>query len=525
MIALCTITQRVNCYKSVAFFVFVWYNPLDNEKEVVIILSEERKKGIIKTIVFMLTFSLALTSFVSAAPTGTLKVGSKGADVLDLQQKLVAGGFLEESYATGFFGPNTEEAVKKYQASNDITQTGIVSDLTIDSLYSGNAIDTSLVLEDGDSGTNVTKLQKALNSLGFLGESYITGTYGEITENAVKRFQGAYDINQTGVAAQKTLEKLNSLTDITKIDTSRVYRVGDDDAGVKAMQQRLCNLGFLESKYVTGYFGAITVAAVKSFQKANNIPQTGTVAEMTINVLNSTSAKTSTTSSASDLIAKPGTLRLGDSGTKVKNLQKNLKTLGYFSGDATGTFGDKTKEAVIKFQKAHSLTADGIATEKTLSKISASISAKSAKPSSSSGATVSGYTSANTSLINSALSSLSESELAEVRLLARLIKREVGGKSYRCQLAVGSVVMNRVKRSKISVREVIFAKNQFSTANSTLDSEAYSTSNYYAAIEAYMGVKPIGNCLYFCSSSVRNSCWAGKNRTFYCTIDSECFFL
>lgn len=467
---------------------------------------------------------MCLTTSAFAAPSGTLRVGSKGADVLDVQKKLVAAGFLEEAYATGFFGPNTEAAVKKYQEANKINPTGVVASLTIDSMYSKNTLDTSLVLKKGDEGSNVKKLQSALCSLGFLSEKYVTGTFGELTENAVLRFQGVYGISQTGTAAVKTLEKLNSLVDITKIDATRVYRAGDEDAGVKALQQRLCDLGFLDSKYVTGYYGAITVAAVKRFQKANSLPETGTTAQLTIAALNSTEAKTSTTTNASDIIAKPGTLRLGDSGTQVKKLQQNLKSLGYFKGSVTGTFGSVTRDAVVKFQKAYSLTADGIANSKTLSKITAALSASSVSGSVGSSSS-SSYKSANMTIINSALASLTEAQLEDVRLMARVIKREAGGKSYRCQLAIGSVIMNRVKHHNISVYDVVYSPNQFSTANSTLKYETFSTSNYYAAIEAYMGVKPVGNCRYFCHQSVRYTCWAGKNRTFYCQIDTECFFL
>lgn len=469
--------------------------------------------------------TVSVSSVCFAAPSGTLRIGSKGADVLDVQNKLVAAGFLEQAYATGFFGPNTEKAVKEYQEANGIKTTGVVAELTIDAMYSKNTLDTSLVLKKGDENTNVKKLQRALCSLGFLSENHVTGNFGELTENAVLRFQGAYGISQTGTAATKTLEKINSLVDITKIDSTRVYRAGDEDAGVKALQQRLCDLGFLDSKYVTGYYGAITVSAVKRFQKANSLPQTGTVAELTVKAINSTEAKTSTTTNTSDIIAKPGTLRMGDSGTQVKKLQQNLKALGYFKGSLTGTFGSVTREAVVKFQKAYSLTADGIANSKTLSKITAALSSSSASSSSSSTSSSSSYASANMTIINSALATLSESELEDVRLMARVIKREAGGKSYRCQLAIGSVIMNRVKKSNISVYSVIYSPNQFSTANSTLKYETYSTSNYYAAIEAYMGVKPVGNCLYFCHQSVRYSCWAGKNRTFYCQIDTECFFL
>ena len=53
----------------------------------------------------------------------------------------------------------------------------------------------------------------------------------------------------------------------------------------------------------------------------------------------------------------------------VLNLQKQLKTLGFFDADPTGYFGDVTKSAVIKFQKKYSLETDGIAGTETLNRI------------------------------------------------------------------------------------------------------------------------------------------------------------
>ena len=485
----------------------------------------------------ILTVVLLITSVftVNATPNSTLKLGSKGPEVIELQEKLVEKGYLNKKYLTGYFGPNTKDAVLKYQKDNNIKQTGVVADLTIDALFNKKTLDSSLVLKNGDENANVTLLQNALMQMGYLASDKVTGYFGDVTESAVKKFQKDNGISQTGKAAKQTIEKINAIIGGTKLDTSRIYKAGDEDEGVKVLQQRLYELGYLEKKYVTGYYGSITVTAVKKFQKNNQISQTGTVATLTLAALNSASVKFNKVEEGSsnlpDSIAKPGTLRYGDTGTQVKNLQNNLKKLGYFKGEATGEFGNVTKQAVIKFQKAYSLTADGIAGSKTLAKISAAISGKttnsgsSSSSSTSSGVTISGYSSANMELINSALTKLTSAQLEEIKLMARVIKREVGGKSYKCQLAVGSVIMNRVAKTGASVRAVIFAPNQFSTANSTLDRETYSTSNYYAAIEAYMGVKPIGACRYFCSKSVRYTCWAGKNRTFYTMIDNECFFL
>ncbi len=472
-----------------------------------------------------------------------MKLGSKGPDVKELQLKLEELGYLDPTYITGFFGPNTVEAVKKYQQAQSITVSGIAENDMLEKMFTKNEFDVTMTIRNGDESSIVKRLQQALCDMKYLDAESVTGYYGDKTEAAVKKFQSDNGIQPTGIAAKLTLEKINVLINVAKLDTGRVYKAGDEDAGVKELQQRLCDLGYLDVKYVTGYFGAITVAAVKKFQKTNQISQTGTVAEMTLAALNSATAKTNADPDDpdKDYVAKPGTLRYGDRGSLVKTLQNNLKKLGYFSGTATGEFGDVTKQSVIKFQKAYSLTADGIANAKTLSKISAAISAKSSSSggskasssssssgsgtASSSGVTVSGYDSANMDVVNSALATLNASQLEDVKLIARIIKREVGGSSYKCQLAVGSIIMNRVARNCASVHDVIYAPNQFSTANSSLPNETYSTSNYYAALEAYMGVKPIGNCLYFCSQSVRYSSWMGKHRTYYCTIGTECFFL
>ena len=53
-------------------------------------------------------------------------------------------------------------------------------------------------------------------------------------------------------------------------------------------------------------------------------------------------------------------LRTGTTGEAVKNLQSRLYALGYYQAEIDGQFGTATKEAVILFQKANGLDADGI---------------------------------------------------------------------------------------------------------------------------------------------------------------------
>ena len=515
---------------------------------------------------------------VQAEPTSVLKLGCKGPEVRELQQKLAEQGFLEEKYVTGFFGLNTEDAVKSFQKENSIKRTGMVAEQTVEALYSDGTLNTRVSLSKNDKSHNVKKLQQALFELGYLDEESVTGFFGDKTEAAVKQFQKDNGISETGTAGQQTLEQINTLRDVTMLNENRTYTLGDKDDEVKLMQTRLYELGYLEQKYVTGYYGAITEAAVKKFQKNNQINQTGTVAELTLKVLNSLAAKTKASIVSEpdeDLIAKPGTLRLGDSGHSVRDLQKNLKTLGYYSGTPDGKFDEKTRDAVTKFQKVNSLTADGVVNNKTQSKIAACLvialatptpkpkptatpkpkatatpkttakatakataTPKNSKPEVTQGTnsttvvigdlvTVSDYNSANMELINAALKILTKEELDDIKLMAKVIRREVGNCNYKTQLAVGNVIMNRVRTHLTgdTIPEIIYAKNQFSTATATLKDDVYTTSTYYAAIEAYMGVKPVGECLFFCGQSIRYTCWAGRNRTFYCNLGTESFFL
>jgi len=53
-------------------------------------------------------------------------------------------------------------------------------------------------------------------------------------------------------------------------------------------------------------------------------------------------------------------LRTGSRGDEVKNLQSRLTALGYYTGDLDGQFGAMTKTAVIDFQRANGLEADGM---------------------------------------------------------------------------------------------------------------------------------------------------------------------
>lgn len=87
---------------------------------------------------------------------------------------------------------------------------------------------------------------------------------------------------------------------------------------------------------------------------------------------------------------------------------------------------------------------------------------------------------------------------SDVTLLARLIDAEAGGESYRGKVAVGAVVVNRLRDSRYpnTVREVIYQRGQFAI-HAMATRGAPSESSVRAAEAALRGEDPTGGALYF----------------------------
>lgn len=173
---------------------------------------------------------------------------------------------------------------------------------------------------------------------------------------------------------------------------------------VRLMQQALIDLGFLKGT-ADGIFGNNTEKAVRNFQRDNKLTSDGLAGAKTLTILyqkqtglQAASAEPVETpvSEAQAPAATPApapavsegsssglfgndysTLRSGSSGSRVKVLQQALNKLGYSCGSADGKFGAKTSKAVIAFQSANHLKADGLAGKKTLTALEKAYSKKS----------------------------------------------------------------------------------------------------------------------------------------------------
>ena len=216
-------------------------------------------------------------------------------------------------------------------------------------------------LEKGSTGSDVKDLQTKLKKLGYY-DAYVDGDYGDTTVAAVKAFQKKYNLTADGIAGKETLKKLDSVyknEDSDKDDDS--LRMGDSGSAVKDLQTKLKKLGYY-SGTVDSTFGSGTYAAVRAFQKKYNLTADGVAGSETLKKLDS--AYKNANSDKDD-----DSLRMGDSGSAVKDLQTKLKKLGYYSGTVDSTFGSGTYAAVRAFQKKYNLTADGVAGSETLKKL------------------------------------------------------------------------------------------------------------------------------------------------------------
>ena len=169
----------------------------------------------------------------------------------------------------------------------------------------------------------------------------------------------------------------------------------------------------------------------------------------------------------------------GSRGEEVKAIQLKLRELGYLLSSADGIFGPRTLEALKKFQKAKGLTVDGIAGPQTLKALGISTSSQ---------------------------AGISQNELD---LLAQLISAEARGEPYNGQVAVGAVVLNRVKHPSFpnSISAVIYQPLAFSCIDDGQFYEPIAESSRRAARDAINGVDPSGGAIYYYNPKTATSKW------------------
>ena len=281
----------------------------------------------------------------------TYQKGDTDPLIATVQSALMDLGYMDSDEPTEYFGNQTLDALTTFQRHNDLTPDGILGETTYARLFDGTA--KEYVMQEGDEGDDVKEVQDRLYELGYLDKGSRTSTFGEKTAAAVRAFQSANKLKVDGKVGTKTLNRLYS-SDVV----GNVFKSGDTDEQIKQYQQRLIKLGYLPSSYeVKGKMDSKTVSAIKTFQEANGLVRDGCLGPATMEQILSKHAV-------------EYAMRLGMSGSNIKNAQSRLHKLGYLrSSQVTGYYGETTEEAVKSFQKRNSISQSGEIDDKTLDKL------------------------------------------------------------------------------------------------------------------------------------------------------------
>ncbi|GGF34630.1 hypothetical protein GCM10011519_05140 [Marmoricola endophyticus] len=148
----------------------------------------------------------------------------------------------------------------------------------------------------------------------------------------------------------------------TKTWPGVAYRSGQCAAGLKTFQQQMNTLGSPYHFTATSCYYAKTKTAVLAVQKANGLPQTGTIDKATWNAaFSGTNPFTAATPAPADAPAWPGVVyRSGQCAAGLKTFQQQMNTLGSpYHFTATSCYYAKTKTAVLAVQKANGLPQTG----------------------------------------------------------------------------------------------------------------------------------------------------------------------
>ncbi len=174
------------------------------------------------------------------------------------------------------------------------------------------------------------------------------------------------------------------------------------------------------------------------------------------------------------------TVAVALSSSQIKKIQTKLKNWGYYKGAIDGISGPKTVAAIKLFQKRNGLVVDGIVGSKTAAAMGISLK-----------------------------SSSSSSSSNDTYLLAKCIHAEARGEPYVGQVAVGAVILNRVKSSSFpnTIAGVIYQPYAFTAVNDGQINLEPNTSAYNAARDALNGWDPTYGSIYYYNPATATSSW------------------
>jgi peptidoglycan hydrolase-like protein with peptidoglycan-binding domain len=342
--------------------------------------------------------ALTLTAFpgvVTASPAAVqtpalpqalvgLSQGATGADVVTLQNALMAAGVTVPGGADGVFGPATKSALTAYQSRSGLATSGTLDDATATALgLIAPAPAASGALAVGAQGDSVKELQNALMAFGVFVPGGADGVFGPATKTAVSNFQRWNSLAVTGEvdAATASKLKLGSTPSAAPVGVAGPttpaassssgsfvgMTIGARGDNVKVLQRALIAAGISVRGGADGVFGPMTAAALTSYQQANGLTANGIVDDGVVAKLALVAGAPAPAPAPAPTPA-PGAsyvgLTVGSNGQPVKDLQRALMQAGLtLRGGADGVFGNMTRATLMQFQQSQGREQTGIVSD------------------------------------------------------------------------------------------------------------------------------------------------------------------
>lgn len=179
----------------------------------------------------------------------------------------------------------------------------------------------------------------------------------------------------------------------------------------------------------------------------------------------------------------------GNTGDDVSAVQARLRDWGYYNGAVDGFFGVRTWLAVRKFQSYNGLNVTGIVDDDTKAAM--------------------GFTTSTQDISDTYQAASSVTTNDDVYLLAMLINGEARGEPFIGKVAVGAVIMNRVRDPKFpkTISGVIFQPGAFSAVEDGQMWLPPSSDSIRAARDAIAGWDPTGGALYYYNAAKVSNYW------------------
>ncbi len=180
----------------------------------------------------------------------------------------------------------------------------------------------------------------------------------------------------------------------------------------------------------------------------------------------------------------------GSRGSDVVAVQQKLRQWGYYHGFVDGVYGSATYRAVRSFQRRNGLRVDGIVGPRTWAALGLwrAPAPQKAAPTGARGTVQASR---------------------DVTLLARVIQGEAADEPFYGKVAVGAVILNRVRSSAFpnTLAGVIFQPRAFESVTNGQYNRPLTNEAIRAARQAMAGWDPTGGAIFFWNPAKRVSPW------------------